>query len=135
MREGIVQQIRIGQIKQAQEEENWIVKLKEYLIGDVFRLNNDEVNYVRESRLITKWMRVGCYFSVREQRIVLKNVRRFYVWSCRSSCNKFFNTTSTQVWKEVIRGWAAPIKRSARTFIGEVYTGLSNVMWANVLIV
>ena len=79
MREGIVQQIRIGQIKQAQEEENWIVKLKEYLIGDVFRLNNDEVNYVRESRLITKWMRVGCYFSVREQRIVLKNVRSFYV--------------------------------------------------------
>ena len=42
MREEIVQQIRIGQIKQAQEEESWIVKLKEYLIGNVSRLNNEE---------------------------------------------------------------------------------------------
>ena len=35
MQEETVQQLRIERIRQAQEEESWIAKLKEYLIGDV----------------------------------------------------------------------------------------------------
>ena len=37
-----MQQIRIGRIKQAQDEENWISSLKIYLVGDVAKLSAAE---------------------------------------------------------------------------------------------
>ena len=42
LQEEIVQQVRIDRIKQAQDEERWIVNLKTYLIGDVTKLTADE---------------------------------------------------------------------------------------------
>ena len=42
LREEVVQQIRIGRIKQAQDEENWIYNLKIYLVGDVAKLSAAE---------------------------------------------------------------------------------------------
>ena len=37
-----MQQIRIGRIKQAQDEENWISSLKIYLVGDVAKFSAAE---------------------------------------------------------------------------------------------
>ena len=42
LQEEVVQQIRIGRIKQAQDEENWISSLKIYLVGDVAKLSAAE---------------------------------------------------------------------------------------------
>ena len=42
LQEEILQQIRIERIKQAQEENNWIANLKEYLIGDVTLLSAED---------------------------------------------------------------------------------------------
>lgn len=42
MQEEVVQKLRIERIKRSQDKESWITKLKEYLIGDINHLNNEE---------------------------------------------------------------------------------------------
>ena len=42
LQEEVVRQIRIGRIKQAQDEESWISILKTYLVGDMAKLSADE---------------------------------------------------------------------------------------------
>uniref|UniRef100_A0AAV1UK23 Integrase catalytic domain-containing protein n=1 Tax=Peronospora matthiolae TaxID=2874970 RepID=A0AAV1UK23_9STRA len=42
LQEEVVRQIRIGRIKQAQDEESWISSLKTYLVGDMAKLSADE---------------------------------------------------------------------------------------------
>ena len=42
LQDEVVQQIWIGRIKQAQDEENWISNLKIYLVGDVAKLSAAE---------------------------------------------------------------------------------------------
>jgi hypothetical protein len=42
LQEEIVQRIRIARLKQAQEEELWIINLKKYLKGDVLNLSAEE---------------------------------------------------------------------------------------------
>ena len=49
------------------------MKLKEYLIGNVDRLDNEKAKLCARIAPITKWMKVGCYFSLSEQRIVPKS--------------------------------------------------------------
>ena len=41
--EDIVQQVRIGRIKQAQDEESWISNLKIYLIGNISTITSADV--------------------------------------------------------------------------------------------
>ena len=42
LQEEVVQQMRIERITQAQEEESWIVNLKDYLVGDLTQLNAED---------------------------------------------------------------------------------------------
>ena len=42
LREEVLQQIRIGGIKQAQEEESWISNVKEYLVVNVTQLSVED---------------------------------------------------------------------------------------------
>ena len=46
VREGILQQIRIERIKQAQDEESWIFNLKIYLDGDISTFASADANHV-----------------------------------------------------------------------------------------
>ena len=134
MRKEIVQQIRIGRIKQSQEEEIWIVKLKEYPIGDVDRLDNEEAKLcsqiapdyeVKESEML-----FFCPITADSAKESTELLRLVMPDLLQHDFLHHFHLGL----EEGIKGWAAFIERSARTFIGSVYTGVSNVMWANVLI-
>ena len=93
------------------------------------------LNYVLGPHLITKWIRVGCYFPAPEQLILPKNVRSYTFGRAGALATRFSTSLPHKSGRRASRSGPHLSKKSARTFIGVANTGVSNVMWANVLIV
>jgi hypothetical protein len=131
LQEALVQRMRIDRIRQAQDEEAWIVSLKAYLLGDASGLTADEAKScakiaddyeVDEADLL-----FYCPASARqsEERDTLTRL------VVPRPCNKISCIIITPAWKGAIRESAGHTSGSDRTSIGEGCTGVSSAMWEN----
>ena len=127
-----MQQIRIGRIKQAQDEENWISSLKIYLVGDVAKLSAAEAKVriliapdygVDQRRLL-----FFCPKSATEAEDRTELARLGF----QNSYSETSFTTTTQVWRVITKESAVPINGSGRISIGVGCTEVCSGMWESV---
>ena len=128
----VVQQIRIERIKQAQEEEGWIANLKNFLVGSVTQMSEEDAKCILGLLQIMKWTRTACYFSVPERRGLWEIEQRSFASWYRSCCNTIFCIIITRVWKKATKGSEGRTSVFDPISIGEGCIGASNIMWVSV---
>ncbi|OWZ09952.1 LOW QUALITY PROTEIN: reverse transcriptase [Phytophthora megakarya] len=115
MKEGLIREIRIDRIKQAQEEEVWIAGMKRYLSGSIADLTQAEAR---------SYGKIATDYEVDEQDLRFTTPRA----ESPKRCNRTSYITITPRWKEDIREWDEPTSGSGITSIEEDYTEASSDM-------
>ena len=123
-----MQRIRIRRIVQAQDEERWIVHLKKYLNVDISSLEAGEVKVCAtlapEYEIDENDLLFFCPMAKRE----LEDRDGLMRLVIPETLQQDFRTTTTLVWKKVIRVLAGLIRGSDRDSTGEGYIEVCNDM-------
>ncbi|OWZ04287.1 LOW QUALITY PROTEIN: reverse transcriptase [Phytophthora megakarya] len=123
MQEDLIREMRVDRIKQAQEEEVWILGMKKYLSGSIADLTQAEAR---------SYGKIAADYEVDEQDLLFycpptprsgDNRDRLLRLVVPETCNRTYYTTITPRWKEDIRDWGIPTSGSGITSTGGDYIG------------